>query len=116
MFGRCDVAFSRWEDGSDVELWERDGVSSVGVTPVNCEAELRVTGYMTGGIQGAKLDSRAKFGKETVAGATGSQNGFHIMVRRLTQGVVRMLRLTQALLRHAHPQLRLKQQLLTSAD
>jgi hypothetical protein len=93
MFGRCDVAFSRWEDGSDVELWERDGVSSVGVTPVNCEAELRVTGYMTGGIQGAKLDSRAKFGKETVAGATGSQNGFHIMVRRLTQGVVRMLRL-----------------------
>jgi hypothetical protein len=69
MFGRCDVGFSRWEDGSDVELWERDGVSSVGVTPVNCEAELRVTGYLTGGIQGAKPDSRAKFGKETVAGA-----------------------------------------------
>ena len=22
-----------WEDGSDVELWESDGVSSVGITP-----------------------------------------------------------------------------------
>jgi hypothetical protein len=34
-----------------------------GLLRVNCEAELRVTG----GIQ--TLDSRAKFGKETVAGA-----------------------------------------------
>ena len=49
------------------------------------------------------------------------------MVRRLTQGMLRMLGLcsgpAQALVRHAHsrlrydrPQLRLKQQLLTSAD
>jgi len=56
------------------------------------------------------------------------------MVRRLTKGVLRILRLcsgllglaqallrlcsgsAQALLRYAHPQLRLKQQLLTSAD
>jgi len=63
--------------------------------------------------------------------------GSTIMVRRLTQGVLRvlrlcsgllrlcsgmltlgsgMLRLAQALLRHAHPRLMLKQQLLTSAD
>ena len=45
---------------------------------VNCEAELRVTYYLTGGIQnllrqkpceGAKTDSRAEFGKETIVGA-----------------------------------------------
>jgi hypothetical protein len=45
---------------------------------VNCKAELRVTCYLIGGIQnllrqkpceGAKTDSRAKFSKETVAGA-----------------------------------------------
>jgi hypothetical protein len=67
----------------------------------------------------------------------GGQNGFHIMVHRLTQGKLRILRLarallrlssgllrfTQALLRHAHPWLRyahpqfkFKQQLLTSAN
>jgi hypothetical protein len=49
-----------------------------GLLRVDCEAELRVTCYLTGGIQnllrqkpceGAKTDSRAKFGKETVAGA-----------------------------------------------
>jgi hypothetical protein len=49
------------------------------------------------------------------------------MVRRLTQGVLRMLRLcsgsaqallrhTQALIRYAHPQFRLKLLLLTSRD
>jgi len=49
----------------------------LGLLRVNCEAELRVMCYLTGGIQnlfwqkpceGAKTDSRAKFGKETVAG------------------------------------------------
>jgi hypothetical protein len=42
---------------------------------------------------------RAKFGKETVARAHRGQNGFYIMVRRLTQGVLRILRLAQAPLR-----------------
>ena len=41
------------------------------------------------GRKGAETDSRAKFGKET----TGGQNGLHIIMRRLTQGVLRMLRL-----------------------
>jgi hypothetical protein len=49
-----------------------------GLLRVHCKAELRVTCYLIGGIQnllrqkpckGAKPDSRAKFGKETVAGA-----------------------------------------------
>jgi hypothetical protein len=40
-----------------------------GLLPVNCEAELRVTCYLNGGIQEAKTDSRAKFGKEIIAGA-----------------------------------------------
>jgi hypothetical protein len=88
--------------------------------------------------KGAKTDSRVNFGKETIAGVYRRPNGFHIMVRRLTKGVLRLcsgstqallrlcsglLRLAQALLRHAHPRLRyaypqlwLKQQLLTSAD
>ena len=66
-------------------------------------------------------------GMLTLGSGTGSQNGFHIMVRRLTRGVLRLcfglLRLAQALLwhthprlRYTHPQLRLKQQLLTSID
>jgi hypothetical protein len=48
---------------------------------------------------------------------------FHIIVHRLTQGVLRMLRLCSGSapaahpwLRLDHPQLRLKQQLLMSAD
>jgi hypothetical protein len=80
---------------------------------------------------GAETDSWAKFGTETVVGHTGGQNGFHIMVRRLTQALLRLysgstqalLMYAQALiryahpqLRYAHPQLRLKQQLLTSGD
>jgi hypothetical protein len=47
--------------------------------------------------------SVAKFGKEAVAEHAEGQNGSHIMVRRLDS---RVLRLAQALLRHAHPQLR----------
>jgi hypothetical protein len=76
---------------------------------------------------GAKTDPRPKFGEETMAEHTGGQNGFHIMVHKLTQSVLRMLRLysgsaqallrhAQALIRYAHPQLRLKQQLLTFGD
>jgi hypothetical protein len=140
-------------DGRKMEVMcERDGVSSVGVTPVNCEAELRVTCYLTGGIQGAKTDSRAKFGKETIAGAqrrpqwaphysaqadSGRAQDTQALLRlgsgsaqallRLAQACSGLLRLcsgsAQAQLRHAHrrlryahPQLRLKQQLLTSAD
>ena len=47
-----------------------------GLLQVNCEAELRVTCYLIGGIQnllpqkpykGVKTNSRANFGKETVA-------------------------------------------------
>jgi hypothetical protein len=57
----------------------------------------------------AETDYWAKFSKETVAGAghTGAKIG--CTVRRLTQVVLRMLR-------HAHPQPRLKQQLLTYRD
>ena len=44
-------------------------MSGLRVPWVNYEAELRVTCYLTGGIQGPKTDSRAKFGKETIAGA-----------------------------------------------
>jgi hypothetical protein len=39
------------------------------------------------------MDCRAKFGKETIARAIRGQNGVYIMVSRLTQGVLRMLRL-----------------------
>ena len=42
--------------------------------------------------KGAETDSRAKLGKETLAGTTGGQNVFHIMV-------LRILRMAQALLR-----------------
>jgi hypothetical protein len=69
----------------------------------------------------------AKFDKETIAGHVGGQNGSYIIVRRRDSGVLRilrlcsssaqaLLRLAQALLRHAYPRLTLKQQLLTSAD
>jgi hypothetical protein len=59
----------------------------------------------------------AKFSMETVAEHAGGQNGSHIMVRRPDSDVFRfLLRLCSGLLRRAHPQLRLKQQLLTSAD
>ena len=58
----------------------------------------------------------ARFGKETVAEYIEGQNGPHIIVRRPDSGVLRMLRfrsgslrLAQALLWHAHPQLMLKQ-------
>ena len=66
------------EDGSDAELWKGTAFRLSGLLRVNCEAELLVTCSLTGGIQnllqqrpceGAKPDSRAKFGKETVAGA-----------------------------------------------
>ena len=46
--------------------------------------------------EGAEMDSRAKFGKETIAGAQRRPKWFHIMMRRLTQGVLRILRLAQA--------------------
>jgi hypothetical protein len=68
----------RGEDESDAELWKGTTFLLSGLLRVNCEAELLVTCSMTGGIQnqlrqrpceGAKTDSRAKFGKETVAGA-----------------------------------------------
>jgi hypothetical protein len=46
-------------------------------------------------------------GMRTLGSGTGSQNGFHIMVCRLTQGVLRLCSGSpQALLRLAHPQLR----------
>jgi hypothetical protein len=57
------------------------------------------------------MDARTKFGKETIAGVYKSANGFHIMVHRLTQDV---LRICSSVLRYAHLQLRLEQQLLAS--
>jgi hypothetical protein len=60
---------------------ERDGISSIGITPVNYKAKLLVTCYLIREIQNpidllrqkpyerAKTDSRAKFRKETIAGA-----------------------------------------------
>jgi hypothetical protein len=59
-----------------VKLFSPTAVS--GLLRVNCEAELRVTCNLIEGIQnlllqkpyeGAETDSRAKFGKEIVAGA-----------------------------------------------
>jgi hypothetical protein len=61
----------------------------------------------------AGTDSRAKLGKETVAGYVGGQNGSHTVVRRLTQACSGS---AHPWFRYARPQLRLKQQLLTSAD
>jgi hypothetical protein len=60
-----------------------------------------------------KLCEQAKFDKETITGHTGSQNGFHIMVRRLTQGKLRILRLCSGLLRLAQALLRLCSGMLT---
>jgi hypothetical protein len=54
----------------------------------------------------AKTDSRAKFGKESIAKAHKRPEWVPNYNRQVAQ----------ALLRHAHPRLRLKQQLLTSAD
>ena len=68
---------------------------------VNCEAELLLHEPFTRGIQnllpqepckGAETDSRAKFGKETVAGAHRSQNGLYVSAQA-DSGVLRMLRL-----------------------
>jgi hypothetical protein len=51
--------------------------------------------------KGAETDSRAKLGKETVVGVhrrIEGQNKFHILVRWLTQGVLRILRLCSGIL------------------
>jgi hypothetical protein len=103
-----------------------------GLLRVNCEAKLRVTCYLIGGIQnllrqkpckGAKTDSRAKFGKETVAGAyrrpkwvphygTQADSGH----TQDTQGSAQaLLRLAQALLGLAQALLRLCSGLLRLA-
>jgi hypothetical protein len=66
--------------------------------------------------KGAETDPRAKFGKETVTGPHRRPKWVtHFTVRRPNQGVLRMLRLcsgcsgsSQALIRYAHPHLRLK--------
>jgi hypothetical protein len=39
------------------------------------------------------MDSRAKLSKETIDRAIGGQNGLYIMVSKLTQRILRMLRL-----------------------
>ena len=41
-------------------------------------------------LRGSKNEFQGRFGKETTAWVTGGQTGFYIMVRRLTQGVLRM--------------------------
>lgn len=48
---RCDVGFSRWI-GRWKRCWtlERDGVSSVGITPVNYKTKLLITCYLTRGV------------------------------------------------------------------
>jgi hypothetical protein len=73
--------------------------------------------------EGAETDSRARFGKETVAGAHrrpkwAPHYGAQADSGRANdaQDAQAVLRLCSGMLRHAHPQLRLKQQLLTSAD
>lgn len=72
----------------------------------NRKSELRVTCYLIGENQNpfrqkpcevAKTNSRTNFGEEIIAGA--HKNRFYIIVCRLAQ----------ALLRHAHPQLRFKE-------
>ena len=60
-----------------------------------------------------KLISGAEFGKETVAGHAGGQNGSHIMVRRPDSGVLRMLRPCSALLRLCSGMLTLGSGMLT---
>jgi len=41
----------------------------------------------------ADTDSRANFGKEIIAGDTGGQNEFYIIIRKLMKDVLRILRL-----------------------
>jgi hypothetical protein len=60
------------------------------------------------------MDPRAKFGKATVAGAHRRPNGFYNMVRKLSQGVLRVIGLCSSSAPNAHPRLRLKQSLLAS--
>jgi hypothetical protein len=88
-----------------------------------CEAESLVTCSFIGGIhpgREAETDSRAKFGKETIArpyrrpkwdpyyGAQADSGR--------SQDTQALLSLYSGMLRHAQAQLRLKQQLLTSGD
>jgi hypothetical protein len=82
------------------------------------EAELRVTYYLNRGIQGARTDFQVKFGKETVAGVHKRPKWVpHYSVQADSgRGQDAQALLRYAHLRYAHPQLRLKQQLLTSAD
>jgi hypothetical protein len=64
-----------------------------GLLPVNCEAEIRVTCILNGGIQEAKPDSRAKFGKESIAGAHGRPRWVPHCSAQADSGRVRVLRL-----------------------
>jgi hypothetical protein len=67
--------------------------------------------------KGVEMDSQAKFGKETVAGAYWRPKWVpHYGAQADSGRAQALLRHAQALLRYTHPQLRLKQQLLTSAD
>jgi hypothetical protein len=60
--------------------------------------------------KGAETDSRAKFGKETVAGAHRRPKRVHIYSAQADSGRAQdtqpLLRHAQALIRYAHPRLR----------
>ena len=68
---------------------------------INFDGILLVIYSLTRGVQNllwqnpyerAETGSQAKFSRETIAKAHRWPNGFHIIVRRLTQGVLMMLR------------------------
>jgi hypothetical protein len=67
--------------------------------------------------QRAETDSRAKFGKDTIAGAYRNPKwvSYYSMQADLGRAQA-LLRHTRPRLRYTHPWLRLKQQLLTSRD
>lgn len=84
------------EDGSDAELWKGTAFRLSGLLRVNCEAELLVTCSLTGGIQnllqqrpceGAKPDSRAKFG---YSGSAQACSGSVQALLRLRSGLLRL--------------------------
>jgi len=70
--------------------------------------------------KGAETDPRAKFSKETVAGAYWGPKWFYIMARRadsgLTQGVLRLLRRCSGSDQERSPLAQVKAALLTARD
>ena len=88
------------------------GYDDVKLVVGKCKAESLVTCSLQNLLR-RETDSRTKFDKETIAGVHRRPK---LDLRYSEQADLGRAQDAQALLRHAHPRLMLKQQLLTSAD